>query len=85
MRNLARFARRDDRQRDRQYGPDDVRIERHTGIAGCEVSRDHHLSDVPDRITEQEDGSGAKGGRLNARFCQNAMQAPYADPNWKGD
>jgi hypothetical protein len=81
----------DDHERDRKHGADDVHVERDAGVAGREISRDHHLSDVTDRIAEQEDGGGADGRGLGSEFSPecNAGPTPMAKSamptsNWKG-
>jgi hypothetical protein len=75
----VRPARRNGHQRNRQRGTDDVHVKRYAGIAGREVSREHHLSDVPDRITEQEDGSGANGGGLEREVLPERDAGRYPD------
>jgi hypothetical protein len=79
MRNLARLARRDDHERDRQYGADDIHVKRDARVAGREVSRNHHLSDVPDRIAEQEDGGGADGSGLECKVLPKRVTGRYPD------
>jgi hypothetical protein len=91
MRNFVRPAGRDDHQRDRQRGANNVHVERDAGVAGREISRDHHLSDVTDRIAEQEDGGGADGRGLESEFSPECNAGRYSDgevrmptSNWKG-
>jgi hypothetical protein len=72
----------DDHERDRKHGADDVHVERDAGVAGCEVPRYHHLSDVPDSVAAQT------AAALNERSRQNATQAvtqAVADLNPSGE
>ena len=58
---------------------DNVHVKRDAGVTGREVSRDHDLSVVPDRIAEQEDGSGAECRGLEREVAPKRDAGRYSD------